>query len=80
MISGAKALLLDKGVSQSTQIGVLNAFDENYAGQFGLASLKELVLQINKNEPSEAFAEAYLAQANDFLNQVKNFREQPATV
>ncbi len=80
MVSSAKAVLLDKGISQSTQIGVLNAFDENYAGQFGLESLKETVLQINKNEPSEAFAEAYLAQASDFLNQVKNFREVPATV
>lgn len=76
MVSGAKALLLDKGVSQSTQIGVLNAFDENYPGQFGVDSLKEVVLQINKNEPSEAFAEAYLAQAKDFLNQIKSFREQ----
>lgn len=80
MISGAKALLLDKGVSKSTQIAVLDAFDENFSGQFGLASLKDIVLQINKNEPSETFAEAYLAQANDFLGQIKNFREQPAVV
>ncbi len=76
MVNGAKALLLDKGINQSTQTGVINAFNENYAEAFQIKSFNDLVLQINKNEPSEAFAEAYLAQANDFLSQIKNFREQ----
>jgi hypothetical protein len=33
------------------------------------------VLQINKNEPSKEFAEAYFAESQSFLNQVKTFRE-----
>ncbi len=80
MVSGAKALLLDKGINQSTQTGVISAFDENYAALFNIDSFSNLVLQINKNEPSDKFATAYLAQANDFLNQVKNFREKPELV
>jgi sulfite reductase (ferredoxin) len=76
MVNGAKALLLDKGINQSTQTGVINQFDEQYATEFNIKSFSDLVLQINKNEPSGKFAEAYLAQANHFLNQVKNFREK----
>ncbi|TKB98541.1 HEPN domain-containing protein [Pedobacter cryophilus] len=77
MVSGAKALLLDKGVNQSTQTGVMKAFDEHYAAALAIESFTDLVLQINKNEPSAVFAEAYLASASDFLTKIKNFRVQP---
>ncbi|MEO5910683.1 MAG: nitrite reductase [Pelobium sp.] len=80
LVSGAKALLLDKGVNQSTQTGVIKAFDEHFAPEFYIESFTDLVLQINKNEPSQEFAESYLAQANDFLNQVKAFRPSPELV
>ncbi|GAB3907242.1 HEPN domain-containing protein [Mucilaginibacter boryungensis] len=79
MISGAKALLLDRGVNSSTQTGVIKAFDEQYVatGDVPLAtSFEELVLQINKHEPSEAFATEYIEQAKAFLNQVKAKREE----
>ena len=77
MVNGAKALLLDKGINQSTQTGVINAFDENYAKIFEIESFNELVLQINKNEPSLVFAEAYLVEAGNFLTKIKNYRSQP---
>ncbi|MBC7654720.1 MAG: HEPN domain-containing protein [Oligoflexus sp.] len=77
MVSGAKALLLDKGVNQSTQTGVIKAFDEHFAAEFNIPSFNDLVLQINQNEPSSAFAEVYLAEANDFLTKVKAFRPNP---
>ncbi len=77
LVSGAKALLLDKGINQSTQSGVIKAFDENYAAEFNSNNFSDLVLQINKNEPSPSFAEAYLAQANAFVNQIKSFRPDP---
>lgn len=77
MVSGAKALLLDKGINQSTQTGVINAFDENYASVFQIESFNDLVLQINKNEPSPVFAERYLAQASNLLTKIKNYRSQP---
>jgi sulfite reductase (ferredoxin) len=80
MVNGAKALLLDKGINQSTQTGVIKAFDEQYAEVLEIESFINLVLQINKNEPSAAFAEAYLAEASDFLTKIKNFRSQPEIV
>ncbi len=66
---GAKALLLDRGVNASTQIAVIDGFDEVYvaSGEFRfLTSFSERVLQINKYEPSKEFAEAYLTQATAF--------------
>ncbi|RZK86055.1 MAG: HEPN domain-containing protein, partial [Pedobacter sp.] len=66
MVSAAKSLLLDKGVNSSTQVGVIKEFDNHYVatGDFDLGqSFSDLILQINKNEPSEAFAKAYYAQA-----------------
>jgi sulfite reductase (ferredoxin) len=77
-ISSAKALLLDKNVNSSTQIGIIKEFDAQYVdkGEFALnGTFNDLVLQINKNGPSEEFATAYLAAASSFLNSVKVKRE-----
>lgn len=68
-ISAAKALLLDKGIHSSTQINIIKDFDVNFveSGEFMLpGGFAEQVLEINKNEPSEAFARQYLAGAIDF--------------
>jgi len=76
-VNTAKALLLDKGVNSSTQIGILREFDTNYieTGEVilpaGSATFNELVLQINKNEPTEEFAIGYLNQATEFYKQMK---------
>lgn len=78
LISAAKALLLDKGVNSSTQTGVIKEFDARYVetGEFTLpTTFDELVLQINKNEPTEAFAAAYMQTAKAFLEQAKLKRE-----
>ncbi|RYE17625.1 MAG: HEPN domain-containing protein, partial [Sphingobacteriales bacterium] len=78
-VSSAKALLLDKGVNSSTQAGIIREFDAQYvaAGEFTVdGTFTDLVLQINKNEPSEEFATAYLAQAIQFLNDSKIKREE----
>ncbi|HTI61521.1 nitrite reductase [Mucilaginibacter sp.] len=77
-ISSAKALLLDKGINQGSQIGIIKEFDAQYVdkGEFILdGTFNDLVLQINKNEPSEEFARTYLAAANGFLSAVKVKRE-----
>jgi len=77
-ISAAKALLLDKGVNSSTQAGIIREFDTNYiaTGEIELdGTFDELILQINKNEPTEAFATQYLQQAKVFLQTVKDKRE-----
>lgn len=77
-ISSAKALLLDKNANVGTQIGMINKFDELYVatGEFNLdGTFSDLVLQINKNEPSEEFATAYRKHAEAFLAGVKAKRE-----
>ncbi|WP_158826828.1 HEPN domain-containing protein [Mucilaginibacter lacusdianchii] len=77
-ISSAKALLLDKGVNSSTQIGVIKEFDNHYvsAGLINLlTSFNDLVTQINQHEPSQEFATAYLQQAEEFLTEMKAKRE-----
>ncbi len=77
-ISSAKALLLDKNINSSTQTGIIKEFDAQYVekGEFTLdGTFRDLVLQINKNEPSEAFARTYRAAATEFLEAVKAKRE-----
>jgi sulfite reductase (ferredoxin) len=80
-VSGAKALLLDKSVSASTQSGVIDKFDENFVAtgeiKLGDKTFKEVVLQINQNEPTQEFAKAYIADAEAFLGLAKAYRDQP---
>lgn len=76
-INAAKGLLLNKGVQCNTQVGILKDFDANFTanGQYtDHTSFTELVLQINKNEPSEQFAQAYLQQAKNFISYANAFR------
>jgi sulfite reductase (ferredoxin) len=78
-IGSAKALLLDKNINSSTQTGIIREFDTNYitTGEIDLnGSFNDLVLQINKNEPSEAFAREYVNAATEFLKTVKAKREE----
>ncbi|MNV82757.1 HEPN domain protein [compost metagenome] len=78
-VNSAKALLLDKGVNSSTQIGVIREFDAHYVetGEVKLEStFNELVLQINKNEPSAEFATAYLNEVENFYKQITAKREE----
>ena len=77
-INSAKALLLDKGINSSTQAGIIREFDAQYinTGEMQLdGSFNDLVLEINKNEPSEEFAAIYKAKATAFLEAVKIKRE-----
>jgi len=78
-ISSAKALLLDKNVNSGTQTGIIREFDNHFinTGEIKIdGSFNDLVLQINKNEPSESFARAYIKEAADFLDAVKVKREE----
>jgi sulfite reductase (ferredoxin) len=78
-ISAAKGLLLDKQVHVNTHHTLISDFDKHFVETELIAltgSFKELVLQINQQEPSKAFAEAYFEQATSFLKQVSQFRER----
>lgn len=77
-INGAKALLLDKEIHVNTQHGVIGDFDKHFieSGELKLeTSFKDLVLQINQNEPSKQFAELYYIEAKEFLQTVKQVRK-----
>ena len=76
-VSAAKGLLLDKGINSSSQAGVIKEFDAQFvtSGEIELeGNFTDLVLQINKNEPSVKFAATYFNQATQFLNQIKTTR------
>lgn len=86
-VNTAKALLLDKGINSSTQIGILREFDAHYVDTAEVvlssafngeaaSTFSELVLQINKNEPAAEFATAYLQQAKEFYLQMSVRREE----
>lgn len=82
-VSTAKALLLDKEVRCNTQHGILQDFDTHYV-KTGIFSFNEgfsaTVLQLNKQEPTDAFAQEYLAQALLFLQDATRYRKEVVNV
>lgn len=81
-INTAKALLLSRDIKPSTQIQVINDFQREFVatGLFNTGDFKELVLRINKNEPSEEFAIEYLESSRKFLADVSAFRMEKVEV
>jgi sulfite reductase (ferredoxin) len=76
-INTAKAMLLTRDVKPSTQIQVLNDFQTHFVdtGNFPLAAnFREFVLRINKSEPTEEFAIAYLEDSKKFLKDIVAYR------
>lgn len=79
MVNAAKAMLTSVGKQTNTQHGVINDFEKEFVetGKFTLyTSAKELILRINKNEPTQEFATAYLADANKFYKGLVDLREK----
>lgn len=82
LINTAKALLLNHQVQCNTQTGILKDFDAHFTAKglySGAESFTELVLQINKNEPSAEFAASYIQQAKDFVEYAKAYKEEAVT-
>ncbi len=77
-VHSAKALLLDKSVNCNTQSGILSDFDKHFTEEDPLQLeglvFSELVLAINKNEPSVGFAGEYLAQARRVVSAATKYR------
>jgi sulfite reductase (ferredoxin) len=77
-VTGAKAALMSRDVPTNTQYGIINDFDKTFAGESGFhtteGDFKVQVLSINKQEPSEAFARQFLADADAFLHSVQTYR------
>ena len=82
-IHAAKGLLLDKQVHVNTHHTLINDFDKHFveSGEIKLeSSFKDLVLQINKNEPSKEFAETFYQKAVAFKDATIQFREKSKQV
>jgi sulfite reductase (ferredoxin) len=78
-ISAAKGLLLAKQVHVNTHHTLIADFDRTFVETKLIkidTTFNDLVLQINKNEPTKQFAQNYFAQATDFVNTIKIFREK----
>ncbi len=79
LITGAKAALMTKDVATNTQHGIVSDFDKHFIGETGFHSaegeFKTLAFSINKNEPSEAFAQQLIEKAGQFLTAVNAYRD-----
>lgn len=78
-VNGAKALLLSENEKTNNHAGIVDLFDTVFieSKKIELASsFKDLVYQINKNTPSEAFAKAYIEQGIAFFDKVEAYRAQ----
>ena len=78
LINSAKALLLTKDVPCNTHNAVLNNFDKHFTENGALlldTNFKDLVLQINQNEPTSLFADSYQLEATHFIDKVNLLRD-----
>ena len=82
MVNTAKALLTAEKTKTNTHTSIIKDFNIHFIenGRIVLnSSFEDLVLQLNKNEPSEAFAISYLTDAENFLNKVESYRKRELT-
>ena len=78
MVNTAKALLTAEKTKVNTHASIIKDFDELFitSRKINLGrGFEELVLQLNKNEPSQAFAKQYLEDAKVFLKAVESYRK-----
>ncbi|MGJ8714835.1 MAG: nitrite reductase [Maribacter stanieri] len=79
MVNSAKAMLTSENTKVNTHVSIIKDFDEKFVadGRIAVAGgFEKLVLQLNQNEPSKAFAASYIKDAKAFLETVAKFREQ----
>jgi sulfite reductase (ferredoxin) len=76
-VNGAKALLLAENQKTNHHAGIINLFDTVFVETNKIAldtNFKDLVYQINQNEPSEAFAKKYIQEAIAFFQNIETYR------
>ncbi len=80
LITSAKAGLMSKDIQTNTQHGIVADFDREFVQEPGFhteeGGFKALAFSINKQEPTEAFARQFIANAADFRQAVSNYRER----
>jgi len=79
-IRAAKAILTTVNAKINTQKSILEAFDIHFPNFSQLRSegFEKTVLQMDKESPSEDFSLAYLKQAVEHIQWIKNFRDEQA--
>lgn len=84
MITGAKALLIGEGIATNTQHGIMKDFDTHFGDYFCPSETKDgfrqILLTLNKNEPTEEFARYYVGNAKEFAEYLMSYRESVATL
>lgn len=82
IVNAAKAILLSESKSTNSYANIVALFDETFT-QTGKISLEKdlasIVYEINKNEPSHEFAEAYFKEAIKVFDAISAYREQEVT-
>ena len=75
-IHGAKALLLTKDIQTNTHISIIKEFDNHFDKKElkNIKSFEEQVLQIKTNKASKIFAKQYIAEANNFLQEINKIK------
>jgi len=76
-VNGAKAMLLSENASANTQANIISQFDELFVKSEKInlkSSFSDLVYQINKNNPSKAFASRYAEQSLAFFETIEALR------
>ena len=76
-VNGAKAILLAENQKTNNHAGIVDLFDTVFIETKKIelnSSLKDLVYQINKNDPSEAFAKQYIQEATSFFQTIETYR------
>jgi sulfite reductase (ferredoxin) len=78
-INTAKAMLLTRDIKPSSQYQTINDFQKEFVDTKAIdfnGNFKELVLSINKNEPSESFAASFLSDSLRFLETMAAYRSE----
>ena len=72
-------MLLAENEKTNNHAGIVDLFDTVFivTSKIELATtFRELVYQINQNDPSEAFAKAYIQQGISFFDTIEKYRAQ----
>ena len=76
-VNGAKALLLSENEKTNHHAGIIDLFDTVFTATNKIelkSTFRELVYQINQDEPSEAFAKSYIQDATAFFKAIELYR------
>ncbi|SNZ00888.1 HEPN domain-containing protein [Flagellimonas pacifica] len=78
IVNSAKALLTSEKVKVNTHSAIIKDFDKLYVetGKIDLAiSFEDITLQLNKNKPTQEFAQSYVEDAKQVLETLEAYRK-----